>query len=292
MLGRVRVGFDYDKLIKNKDNFNEIDNKFNDFYGLIEYLINNKYFIACDGEIMYADEMRFDYSNKEVYLPYNKSEYMNIKSKDNGYFDRCGGTKKYRGHRIGFNNIIEKYNIIKGNKYTVDYIYLIRQIGDTVIGEKVRIDSLPLRDNTITNKEAKDIFMRYIAYCYGIRNEKDTDKFYSVKKSVLTMTEKRILKELKLEYYGYYSNLDYSDVRMYELDSLLSCFTGDELKLDMEFNARRFEFECELYTRCMTRDLWVGWTRGSSEMILNNSQYFNKYKYNEFSLIFKSRWLL
>lgn len=292
MLGRVKVDFEYVSLIANKDKFKCLDINFSDFYELVEYLIDNKYFIVCEDTIMYAEEMRFDYLNKEVYIPYIKSDYTDIDESYHSSFDRCGATNKYNGHKIGYNNRIDKYKILDKKEYVIDDLYLINQGSEKVILEKVSLGGLPLRHTDNTNRDAKDLFMRYIRYSYGILDEKDTDKFYSTKKSNITNTEKRILKELNLEYYGEYKDIEYADVRGYKIESLLGEFTDAELQVADNFNVRRFRFECELYTRCMARDLWVGWTKGSSEMILNNSQYFNKYKYNEFSLIFKSRWLL
>lgn len=291
MLGRVKTDFEYRRQIKDKSEFKEVKLHNTDFYGLVMNLIDSNSYLVCGDEIMYPDEIRFDYVNHEIYLPVIKCDYMEICEKYYERFKKAGAYIKYGGNKIGYNNSIEKYYIYKDSQYSLDRLYFIQVEDSTINKYYIELNNVPLRLSNMANSESRDLFMRYVRYSYGIYDETDTDLFYSNKKSDLTYIEKKILKEMDLNYYGEFIDLECSDVRQYKLEELLNTFDLDELCVDTKYNIRRIEFEAELMLRIETEELWFNWTKGDTNKLISGTDYFAKYKEGDISFIFKASWL-
>lgn len=282
MLGRVKID---GEIISTED----IIKIGNNLYEVVERLLMNNALVECGGELMYVDEICFDYKNKQIYVPYIKCKYAEIPDKYFNRYDTQGLTKKYNGYRIAYKNERAKYVIYENGKYLIDRLYVVVNIKGKMYKKGVDISNLPLCSRE--DKDASDLFNRYVQYCYGIVDETDYDIFYPYKKSKLSKIEQSIIKELGLEYYGEYLAEEYRDVRMYEYSKVESLMGYDRIGSEQDFNIRRFKFEAELMTRIQEKVYWKHWTKGSIEKILSGVDYFCKHKENGISLIFKREWL-
>lgn len=292
MLGRVKTTAPYKEIITHKESIaQKYPHTFWDFYDCIMHLALNQFYIICDSELMYADRICFDYTQGEIYVPYIACEYSPIPAQYRNIKQSALLLQKYEDYLIAHHIHIEKYTLFKECKYQKPKLYVLDPTCKSVY--YIDLKTLPLRDTLDISREAKDLFRRYLSFCYGAYNEQTTDRYYPLKKSHLSNLELRILRDLNLQYYDSYNNnnLDYNDVRLYKLEDLLPYFTEEELQLTIPYHIRRIAFEGELFCRCAEGLYWENWTKGDMQKLLSHQYYFLKYKQNNVALIFKDKWL-
>lgn len=241
------------------------------FQTLIEEFAINGAVIWIDELPAYLDELRADYINKEIYIPVYKEDKV---------------------ERVTYNCRLEKYILhTYKNGYNADYIIIQPNVISEVAFKINLKDRKLCRELTEYDKKAVSLFDRYIAYSYGYtKYEQDVFKYKAVKKSNLTSYERKVLKDLGLEYYGEYLDTEYRDVRQWKFEVLVKRFNSGRLQLEKPFEVRRLNFELELYTRIYSNQLWKEWTLGNFDELLNDKRQFLKYKEKDIYLIFKKKW--
>ena len=272
ILGKVNVPYNIsDITIKGKYNITE-----NSLYDFLLNLAKNKSLVLHNGKLAYAEDIRPNYRDGELYIPKFTCKEM---TED--------------GVTVTYDNKIEKVLIHTfKDGYVNDKFYVIPNL---IIPEAYEVDIKYLnlsRNLSDSDKMAKDLFYRYIAQSYGY-NENDIDIFdyIKVQKQFIKDSQRKLLKKYNLDFYGEYLDMDYRDVRNWKLIELQKHFTDEELKINVPYGIKRLEFELELYTRLYNEVYWEGWTFGTLDRLLNDKIDYLKYKEKGIYLIFKKRWL-
>lgn len=272
ILGKVDVNIDINDLkIEEQDIFEG-----KSFYNVVESLVENKSLIIIGEELVYAEDIRANYRDKELYLPVFKCE-----------------TIEEDGIKVDYNNRIEKYVIHDKNGWKIESM--------TVIPNRLfnKAFEIPLSNRKLSREvskkdiQAEDLFNRYIAISYGYsENEMDIEKYVYVQRKNLNYKQKKLLKEKGLEYYGEYIDMDYRDVRRYKLFELNNQFDNDILKTEQSFRTRRIKFELELYSRAYDKVYWENWSHGKMEDLIEGKREYIKHKVGKFYLIAKRHWFV
>lgn len=247
--------------------------------GLCEMLIQaarRQSIIWVDKCPVYADDIRADYINKELYAPVFKQDIA-----DTG---KC---------KVTYNNRLEKIILHSFSNGFSDMTIYIQPSIDSMTAEKIELSRMNMLGEVEPSRlQAKDIFYRYAAYSYGYHvSEVDIFKFTEVKASDITDHHRKFLKESGLKFYGDYINLEYRDVRRWELREISRQLPKDSLMIGEAFGYRRLNFELELYARSYAGVYWDNWTLGTMSDLLNDKRNYLKYKENGIYLIFKRNWL-
>lgn len=292
MLSRVKTPNPYWKLIENKRELaTEYPLKFKCFYDLVLHLAKKGAYIVCDTELMFAEEICFDYIQRHIYIPYLKCDYIKIPQYQHTTAEKVGILDKYGAYCLGYNYTLTQYSLYQENQYVQDTIYIVNAECTAIY--TYDISGLPLITLEGLSFEAKDLYTRYLGYCYGYYDEVDVTKFFPFKISQLSHFEQVFYRKNNLNYYGDYTNMNYNQVRMYPIQQILLEYTTEELQLGVNYNIRRINFEGQLFCRCaMGKEyLWTNWSKGDMTKLLNKEQYFCKYKEGKVALIFKSAWV-
>lgn len=293
IIGKVKTEIDYYKFASTckQWEFNSCEEELEivNFVELIRFIIDNNGLIVCgenSGEVMWADEIRFDYTSGEIYLPYISSDYKNVN------LDSEALKNKYKRNVIAYNNSLNKYVIYSRGKFLEDYIYFIVEFEGSIQCAKASTVGMELFNKSELCKSAQELYRKYLRQSYGYTLcENDTLNFYELSKSKLNSLELKLINKLGLEYYGEYKDNEFSRNMCYKLQDLLKYYTHDELGIDITYNIRRFEFESELFCGISIGHEWLDWTRGCMTRFKYSKDYFCKYKENEFYFIFKKKWL-
>lgn len=270
ILGRPNIRFTYNDL--------EIieENTFEDLESALLIYAKQGALLWIKGNPVYADDIRADYINKVLYAPVFMCD-----------------TAYENGKVIKYNNRIEK-QIIHSYRdgYRVGSLTVQRDIG-VQKASIIELGNLPLRKEASNlEKQASDLFHRYIAYSYMYhKSEDDLFKFIRVQASKMSKYQREYIKSHKLSFYGQYEDMEYRDVRRWKLIELKGKIPDEMLLLGESFGYRRLNFELELYSRLYSKDYWDDWTLGTMNDLLNNKRDYLKYKYNNIYLIFKKSWL-
>lgn len=245
------------------------------FYDIVNTLIKSKALVFIDNQVVYMDEIRPDYKNKKMYFPIFKNDEI-----------VDGETKLEYNNRV---ELVEIHSYKDG--FLRDKLWLIPNLS-VPKAYSINLKNLQLnRELKDEDFKAKDLFYRYIKYSYGNKEELDILDYIEVKKKYYSRKKLKLLKELGLDFYGEYEEMDYRDVRNWKLVELEGRFIDEELGLGEAFNCRRLQFELELYTRIYKGLLWEKWTLGNIDNLINNKFDYIKYKEKGIYLIFKERWL-
>lgn len=241
------------------------------FDELMNYLISIEAIIWFNGWAVYADDLRADYKNGELYFPV----YM---------YDTVDD--------IQYNHRLEKIVIHSfENGYNIEGIVVQEHIGKPEICTVSIKDKEFMRELTEKDLDAKDIFMRYIASSYGYHiNEVSAFKYNKVALSNLKSKQREKLKDSGLDFYGTYLDMEYRDVRNWKLEELIEKFSSDELKMELPFSIRRLQFELELYIRIYKDIGWNNWSCTVLDRHKDRSNAFWKYKLNSIYFICKQNW--
>ena len=280
MWGKVKTEFDYGEFARHCNEIEKTEDRgFNSFKQLLSFFIQHKGLIVCDsylGEVMWADEVRFNYKTGEIYLPYVKSEYKEVAEPYKSL------QFKYKRNAVAYHHKVSKYVIYGEGEYKQETLYGLVEIDGEVYGVGVSLKGLPLCVEEEMSIEARDLFKKYISQAYGYRvGEEESRPFYRLSKSAISKTEYDLLKILGLEYYDKYENEQEVEVsRAYHLEDLLKVYTADELQVERDYVEKRFEFESELFCGLESGYKWHGWTKSD-----NSKLNFLKYKEKGISLI-------
>lgn len=272
LLGKPNTLKEYESLdIKNATIIKGVD-----ISTLLVSLAEQQCLLWVDGYPVYADDIRADYINKELYAPIFKQDIINAEDK-----------------LITYNNRVERV-ILHSYKSGFESRFILVQ--PDVQSNTVQILNLAnqklMRELHPEERKAKDLFERYIAYSYGYHNsEIDFFKFEEIKASNISKYQREFLKRNNLKFYGAYAELDYRDVRRWSLTDLRKQYNENDLKLGSCYGYRRLNFELELYMRILSKEYWEEWTLGTINDLLSDKRDYLKYKENGIYLIFKKEWL-
>ena len=289
MLGKVKTSIDYYEFARNCKEWEfegTLDTTNSSFVELIDFMIDHNALIVCgdNSEVMWIDEIRFNYTNGEVYVPYISSEYKEVKTNSKLI-------EKYKRSVIAYNNKIDKFVIYSDGNILVNSLYFILEYEDSIQCCKVDMHDIKLNDVENMSLDAKDLYNRYIRASYGYSVcENDELIFYEFKKSKIGHKEIALLKQNKLDYYGSYDEIEFKDCRDFELDTLLESYSYEQLQLDKNYNYKRFKFESELFSGIYYNIEWNNWTKGNINKMSSTKDYFCKYKENNFYFILKKKW--
>lgn len=220
---------------------------------------------------VYLDELRVDYVNKEIYFPIYRYDSIDD---------------------VTYNHRIEKLIIhsFENDKMLGSLELFIQP--NNLQNKVYKVDIL---DNTLGQNqctEARELWQRYLQYCYGYGPyDIDIFKYNQIKKSDITNKQRKYLNEHSLEFYGQFEDMDYRDVRNYKLTELQRRFSDDDLGIELQYGRRRILFELELYIGIYNKVYWKNWSLGTIEDLLIDKREYVKYKENNVSLIFKGKWL-
>ena len=234
--------------------------EYDNIYDIIIHLAKMKALVILENELAYIHELRPNYRDGD-----NLNEY---------------------------NNRLENIEIYtRADGYKHPKIWIIPNI---MVREAYELDLESLkfsRGLSGGDREAQDLFYRYIAQSYGYHEETDVFEYIPVKKKYEKRGKLNILRDLGLEYYGKYIDMDYRDVRNWKLVELRNVFDDSQLKIGEPYDIRRLQFELELFTRVIDKKYWYNWTLGNIDNLLESRFDYIKYKENGVYIIFKARWL-
>lgn len=241
--------------------------------------------IKSGEDVAYLADIRADYVNKRISVPIVRKK---IHNEDPESF-RKGVYYEFREEDF------EIYSVENG---FIEDLYILPN-GLSVFLDGMRFYKLELtglrmyRELRESDREAKDLFDRYVPYAAGeYSTEYRKFRYERIGRSGLFQNEREYLKRHGLNFYGEYKEFkEYRDVRMYNMEELVENFSMEELKMEQDYNLTRMEFELELLTRILGKQYWKNWTRGEFENIINGKFEYVKYKDRGVSLIFKRRWV-
>ena len=293
MIGKVKTDVDYYKFAStcSKWEFEKcVDSKdIGSFIDLIRFIIAHNGLIVCgedSGEVMWADEIRFNYTNGEIYLPYIHSQYREVDTNSKVLLN------KYKRNVVAYNNFLDRYVIYSKGKFSEKYLYFIVEIDGDILCSKVSTQGMVLNNLESLSVSAKELYRKYIRQSYGYTLcENDNLDFYGFSKSKISSLELQLLRNNSLEYYGEYEETEFNRSMCYKIEDLLKYYTQEELGITLNYNIKRFEFESELFCGIEAGHEWDGWTKGDMKMFNSSKNYFCKYKEHEFYFIFKKKWL-
>lgn len=290
MIGKIKAPIPHSNSISKKNDIAiPMNIFFSSLFDCLSFLAKNQYLIVCEQDVMYAERVCFDYIQGEIFIPYVDCLYQDIP------LDICTKQQqkqlesKYGSCRIPYDVKISKYIVYANGKYQLKNLFVIPPNSTTIY--VINIEDLPLYDIENADPNAKSLFDRYLAYCYGYYQEEDISKYHTTKKSCLPNIERKLLREYNLSYYGIYQSYEYANVRQYKLEVLLPDFTPERLQTHTPYHIRRIEFEGELFCRCQEGLFWTNWTKGDMQKLLLGQHYFLKYKEKNVALIFKKTWI-
>lgn len=247
-----------------------------DLYSTLLALAEQSAIVWLNKHPVYADELRPDYNNHQLYFPIYRYDEVSIDGLD-----------------IRVNNRLEKFILHSFDSgWLVDEI-IIQPLPSMPKAYKLKLSKQKFeRETKDSDLDARSLFSLYLAssYTYTVFDE-DYSRYTPVTRRSLTKYQKKLIADSGLHFYGDYINLDYRDVRNWPLHQLSKNYSMEELQLDKPYSVRRIGFELELYTRLYTGILWTGWTDGNTKELLSNNREYLKYKENGVYLIFKRKWL-
>ncbi|MEM4385781.1 MAG: hypothetical protein QXD03_04465 [Candidatus Anstonellales archaeon] len=263
--------------VKINSNYKIEDKEFNSLYDLIIEGVKRKWLVYLDGYVAYIQDIKANYRDGELYIPLYRYDIF-----------------EEDGVKVRYNNRVDKIDIHTfKDGYKMEELVVIPNLsGDWY---RVKLNNLKLsRDISDSDREARDLFYRYVAYSYRHLSELDIDVFdYNViLRKRISRKESDILSRNKLKFRGEIYNKSYRDVRRWDIEDIRLSLGEEYLRLDKPYKLRKMEFELELYTRLYDRVYWEKWTHGNwSEFISDSRIDYIKYKEKDIYLIFKKKWI-
>lgn len=237
-------------------------------------------------ELALAKDIRFDYVNKQIYIPVCRYSYNIVNEEAIKHF-HLGNIKKL-GYSIGdndyiqYNRFFDKIVIWEKGRYTKESIDII--IGNdqnTMKYIRLNVSELPIYDIGKCDENAFELYRRYVKCCYsGGRDNYINSFFYEPDVyTKLRKKQKDVLKSLSLTWYGDSCKMFSKGFRTYKYDNIKNILSDEELGTDDMFEKCLIDFEAYLLSKLDNHSYWYGWHRNYNfKQLCNGDIYFLKYK--------------
>lgn len=254
-----------------------------------EYLLESKndyYSVFLRRELAVAKDVRFNYKDGEIYIPFTSYRYNTLSKEALNNFD----TRGYSESDLIRNSASkDKIVIYKDNKYILDSIDII--LGDVNNNLKlIRLDISNLPVYETSDIEASELFDKFLKCCYSGRQKSYLEDFFytSDKYSGLEYKHKRVLRELSIPWYTEEVSHFYKCFRKYKLEDIKNDYTEEELGLNEMEEKCLIDFESCLYYILQGGKNIVGWYRGTLKELKEGRLMYLKYKRGSVALIMLS----
>lgn len=237
-------------------------------------------------ELAMAKDIRFDYVNREIFIPLCRYKYnlVNDEAKEVFRFKNLSqlgfaiNDKEY----VQYERFYDKYTIWDKDGYrksTVDIILGNEQNNLRYI--RLYIGNLPIYSNMNKTEDVSELYNRYLKCCYrgGRTNSLDT-YFYTIDRiTSLRSKHRNVLKNLSLTWYGESCSEMFSrGFRLYNYEDIQGKFDDEELGINKMYEVCRIDFEAYLLSKLHNNNYWYGWDNGYTfNELLNGKIFFLKY---------------
>lgn len=236
-------------------------------------------------ELAMAKDIRFDYVNKEIFIPVCRYRYnlVNIGAKE--HF-KLGNIKKL-GYNIDsddyiqYNRFYDKIVLWSKGKYVAENLDIILgDVQNNLRYLRLNISKLPIYEYLGT-ENVHELYIRYIKCCYyGGRDTYIDSYFYeSDKYSKLKNKHRKVLNSLSLNWYGKECEMFSRGFRKYKFENIKCILTEEEMCVKEMYEKCLIDFESYLLAKLLNGSYWTGWNGGYTfKQFKNGEVYFLKYK--------------
>lgn len=244
------------------------------------------YSVYSTRELAIAQDIRFNYKDMEIYIPFVRYKYNTLDSTAIEEFNIRGYSEE---DLIQNSATKDKIVIHKDGKYLCESIDII--LGDVNNNLKVirlNISGLPIYDEC--SPTAENLFNKYLKCCYSDRPKDPLEDFFytSCNYSRLEFKHKRVLKALSIPWYTEEFNHFYKCFRKYKLEDVQESYTDEELGLYEKYQKCLIDFESYLYHIMLFNLDIVGWNKGTFKELKAGRYHYLKYKRGSVALIMLS----
>lgn len=307
-ISRDIIDLDYDKRIrvKNVENVKELkeckslSDVFKTLSKLYAYVVYNPKGLSDkkiqEGyyrrELAMAKDIRFDYVNKEIFIPLCRYKYNSVNDEAVEAFN----LKDL--HRLGFaidgenyiqyNRFYSKMVIWDKNGYRKDTIdIIIGNVQNNLKLIRLNVANLPIYLDCNSTENVSELHRRYVKCCYRGGRENSLDRFFYTTDRIksLKSRHRKTLKELSLTWYGESEQMFSRGFRVYKYEDICDTAKNVDLGMDEMYEVCRIDFESYLLAKIHNKSHWNGWNRGySTDDLIKGTVYFLKYK-NEIPMV-------
>lgn len=244
------------------------------------------YSVYSTRELAMAQDIRFNYKDMEIYVPFVRYRYNTLDSTAIDEFNIRG----YSENDLIQNSATSDRIIIhRGGKYVNDTIdVILGDINNNLKVIRLNISELPIYDKCDTTAES--LFNRYLKCCYSGRAKDPLEDFFytSSNYSRLEFKHKRALKALSIPWYTDETEHFYKCFRKYKLDEIQESYTDEGLGLHEKYQKCLIDFESYLYNVFQSDLDIIGWNVGTLKGLKDGKYRYLKYKRGSVALIMLS----